>query len=190
MVDTVKSLSITALDAVGTTGPITANTSPNGAQFYSKLIRDYVTPTQGGLGSTSSTYKTVRVPTNCYLKKVSVVADSAIDTNGAPTLAVDVGIYYSDSTTDGTPAANQGTVVSGQTSTLIAAALFGAATTLSISSDGKWTAVKRQQPLWQAAGLSVDPGGNFDIVVAVHTASATAPATPGNVDVQADIGFP
>jgi hypothetical protein len=167
--DTLKSLSITNLDA----SPIVANTSPNGAKYDDQRYSDYVTPTTGGLADTTSTYKLVRVPTNCYLKSVVFIADAALDSNGSPTLAFDVGVYYSDSTTDGTPVALQGTVVSNNA--IADNVLFGAAATLTVRMDaGKWTSANRQKRLWDALGLSSDPGGKFDIVATVEATAATA----------------
>ncbi len=94
--DTLSSASITNLDA----SPVVRNTSPNGAKYDEQKISDFATPTTGGLADTTSTYKMVRVPTNGYLKSIVLIADGALDSNGSPTLAVDVGAYYSDSTTD------------------------------------------------------------------------------------------
>ncbi len=189
--DALSSASITALDAVGTSGPITANTSPNGAQYESKIISDYVTPTATGIGTIGSVYKMVRVPTNIYLKAVRLTADAALDSNASPTLSVDVGVYYSDSTVDGTPTANQGTAVSDNC--IADTLLFGDATRLDVRADrgttaGKWTAAKAQQPLWQAAGLSSDPGGQFDLVVITEAGAATGVSKA--FQLQADIGKP
>lgn len=183
MVDTLKSASITNLDTLGTSGGPIANSSGVGAPYISRKIADYVTPTTGGLGSTSSTYKMVRIPTNSQVKAVVLTADAALDTNGTPTLAVNVGVYYSDSTVDGTPAADQGVSIS---ATLLGSAvLFGAAATLNVRADaGTFSAANRQLPLWQAAGLSSDPGGNFDIVVAVEATAATAASHAFQLEVE------
>lgn len=188
MVDTLESLSLTNLDA----SPVIPNTAGVGAPGIVKQTQDFVTPTTGGLGSTSSIYKVVRVPMQCYLKKVTVVADAALDTNGSPTLAIDVGAYYSDSTTDGTPVALQGTLISANA--FIAAALFGATTDLSVNSDGHWSAAHQNSLLWSALGLTSPtgyfdgPGGNIDIVVAVHTIAATAASHAFTV--RADVVMP
>lgn len=167
--DTLKSTSITNLDA----NPIVANTAGVGASAFSKVQMDFVTPTTGGLVSTSSIYKILRLPTHAFLQGLKLTADSALETNGTPALAVDVGAYYSDSTTDGTPAANQGNSIS--VNCFAAALLYGAAGNFAeINVLGSLSVAKRMQPLWQAAGLSSDPGGMIDIVVAVHTAAGTA----------------
>jgi hypothetical protein len=183
--DTVKSGSITNLDS----SPVVANTSGLSGPFLVKVARDYVAATAAGLASTSSVYKAVRLPSNCYVKKVSAVADAVMDSNASPTLALNVGAYYSDSTVDGTKAANQGVLISA--TAFISAATFGkniAASPLVVTSDGNWTAVKRQQLLWAALGLSADPGGQIDVVVAVEAVAATAVA--GNIDVAVEYAMP
>lgn len=171
--DALKSTSITNLDA----SPIVANSSGVGAAIIERRIADVVTPTTGGLVATTSTYKMVRVPTNIQLQHVNLYSDSALDTGGgSAALAFDIGVYYSDSTTDGTPAANQGTAVA-DNCIADAYAYKGSTSALAVEA-GKWTAANRQLPLWQAAGLSSDPGGNFDIVITVETAANTAASAP------------
>jgi hypothetical protein len=42
-----------------------------------------------------------------------------------------------------------------------------------VNESGTNTLDKRNQPLWQAAGLTTDPGGYFDIVASVITTAVT-----------------
>ena len=66
--------------------------------------------------------------------------------------------------------------------------MFGAAVTLtaasgqvdilSVATTG-FTAIMRNQPLWQAAGLASDPGGNFDIVGSLAAAITTGTGVMG-----------
>jgi hypothetical protein len=42
-----------------------------------------------------------------------------------------------------------------------------------INESGTYTLDKRIQPLWQALGLTADPGGNIDIVATVVTTAVT-----------------
>lgn len=183
--DALKSTSITNLDA----SPIVANTAPLGAQYNVKKIRDSVTPTAAGVADTGSKYKMVRVPTNIYLQHIHVFADSALDTGGgSAALGIDVGIYYSDSTVDGTPAAKQGLVVSGQTATIASNYLLKGQTSAVNIEAGVWTEAKRTEPLWKAAGLASDPGGQFDIVVAVHTGANTGASAP--FALEAEVSYP
>ena len=177
MTDTVKSASLTNLDA----SPIVANTAGVGSAGIVRSVEDYGATTVAGLSLTASTYKLLRLPTNVKLKALSLTPDAALDTSTG--LALDVGAYYSDSLTDGTPYALAGTV--------IAAACFASATTAFHSSATAKTDVltalavaKRNQPLWKAVGLSSDPGGFIDIVVAVHTAATTGGAT--NIQLRAE----
>lgn len=179
-----KSTSITNLDG-DTYGVITTPTAGFGAGARVQEKDDTVNVTLVGLTSTASTYKMVRLPTNVKLKKILGRANVALDTSTG--LALDVGAYYSDSTTDGTPQANQGTAISVN--------CFAAASTIMQSSGGvksdaqlldnsKFTPDLQKQPLWQAVGLSKDPGGYIDIVVAVHTAATSGAASTFGVLVE------
>jgi hypothetical protein len=170
--DTLKSTSITSLDA--TPNP-SAVTTGEGAAGLARTHSDYVTPTTGGLASTSSTYKVLRVKSNIKLKSLTFDTDAAMDSNATPTLSFDVGAYYSDSTVDGTAVANQGVQISAN---CFAAALLIPATSGAqhnfIDVLRAYGVAKRIQPLWQGLALSSDPGGYIDIVVAVHAVAATA----------------
>ncbi len=166
--DALKSTSITNLDA----SPYVPNTTGEGAPGYLRNNSDYVTPTALGLADTTSTYKVIRVPTNIKLKNLKLVIDTALD-SGSPALAWDVGAYYSDSTIDGTPVANQGA--------LISANCFAAAVVIYAAGEADiltaYSVSKRNQPLWTALAIGIngnDPGGFIDVVLAVHTAANTA----------------
>lgn len=181
--DTVKSASITTLD-----GAPQNSTSPTqlteGFGAAGRLVHhgDFVLATSGGLASTGSTYKMVRLPTQCILKSGDLFVKGGLDTSTG--LKVDVGAYYSDSTIDGTAVVNQGV--------LISANCFAAAQAFGQSSAGSkidllsnLDANLRNSPLWSQVGLASDPGGYIDIVVAVNTiASGTAVA--GNIGINAN----
>lgn len=169
--DALKSASITNLDAT----PVVQNTAGQGAPGALKMVDDVVTPTALGLADTTSTYKMVRVPTTIKLKELRLFVTTAID-SGSPSLTVDVGLYYSDSTVDGTPSALQGTAVNDN---LFADAIaFGYTTNMDINVLTNFSPDKREKQLWDAAGLSTDPGGMFDIVVTVEAAANTAASHP------------
>lgn len=180
MADTLSSQSIANLDA----SPIVANTSGVGARGEKCDYDDFVTPTALGLQSTASLYKLVRLPIYIKVKEITLSADNRPDTGSA--LTVDVGAYWSDSTTDGTPVSLQGTQ--------IGVASFGSnvafnAAFLGVRVDTAWTNAKRNQPLWQALGLSsgatgAPPVGFIDVVLAVHTAATTGVSTPIGVSVK------
>lgn len=164
MVDTLKSASITNSDA----SPVVPNTTGEGGPGYTKNASDYVTPTTGGLGSTSSTYRVLRLPTNAKLKTLKMVIDTALD-SGSPSLAWDIGAYYSDGN-DGSPAAEAGGSIS-VNCFAAAKAVYSAGETDVLTS---FAVALRNEPLWEAVGLTSDPGGFIDIVAGVHTAANTA----------------
>lgn len=169
--DALKSASITNLDAT----PVVANTTGAGAPGNLRSVAGSVLPTTGGLGDTGSKYKMVRLPWTAKLKKLTLSVDGALDSSTG--LALDVGAYYSDSTVDGTPVALQGTAVDVN---YFAAALTGfrssAVADLNALRGSQFLFAMRNQPLWQALGLSANPGGFCDIVVAVQAAATTAAA--------------
>ncbi len=133
--------------------------------------------TTGGLASTSSTYKMLRLPTTCVLKSGRLFTKSGLDTSTG--LAVDLGAYYSDSTIDGTPASLQGTAIS--TTCFISNVAFGQSSAGSnLDALSNLDANLRNSPLWQQVGLATDPGGYIDVVLAVHTV-ASGTASAGNV---------
>jgi len=177
--DSLKSLSITNLDATSSPFIVTANTTGVGAGAYLKEISDYVTPTSAGVATTGSTYKMVRLPVYAKVKSLELFADGQLDTSGSPALAFDVGAYWSDSAFDGTPQLLQGTLISANC--FAAAATYGSVTGASTRVDIKWTTVDRNEPLWVALGLTfglpnqtgAPPAGNIDVVLAVHTVAAT-----------------
>lgn len=104
---------------------------------------------------TGSRYKMCEVPSAAIVRAVylSSVAQGAG--------AVNIGVYRT--TADG------GAAVS---ASLFAAALSVVAAVTRAEATNQsttYTAAKREQPLWQAAGLTSDPGGMLDIVVAPST---------------------
>jgi hypothetical protein len=175
--DALKSPSITNLDATSSPFVVATPTAGVGGPALQHEQDDFVTPTTGGLVSTSSLYKMLRLPTGVKLKSLSLTADAALDTSGSPVLAFDVGAYYSDSAYDGTPVVDQGVQIS--TAAFGSAVAFGASTNINaVNMLAALTVAKRQLPLWDALGLASDPGGFIDIVLAVHTAAATAASHP------------
>ena len=119
--------------------------------------------------SADATYQLVRVPSDAVIKQI--VFESEAQTAGK----FDLGVYYaSDGSKDGIP-----------TSLLAAAAIdqdFFATVidcasavleTIVTNESATYTLDKRNQPIWQAAGLSADPKCNFDIVATVKTTAVT-----------------
>lgn len=157
-----KSPAITALDAAPPLVPLT-----EGIYGMARLkeVDGYVTAVAAD--AALSTYQLCRVPTNAVLK--SLVFGS--DAQGAG--QVQLGLYYSDSTVDGTPAAVQGTVVSGQVACFHAGINMAAAVASFEVLGPVFKGAQMQKRLWDAAGLSADPGGYFDIVATVNTTAVT-----------------
>ena len=174
--DTVKSASITVMDAAA------QSLSPSliegvGAPGWMVDHSDFVAMTAGGLASTSSTYKMVRLPSSCTLKVGRLFTKAGLDSSTG--LAIDLGAYYSDDNNDGTPFSLQGVLISA--TCFVSNVAFGQSGAGSnIDALSNLDANLRNSQLWQQVGLSSDPGGYIDIVLAVHTvASGTAAA--GNV---------
>lgn len=115
--------------------------------------------TAGSADSIASKYIIASVPATAMVRKVLLSCAAITSAAG------DVGVYRN--TADG------GAVVS--------AALFGSAVSLATAlnnsdvtnESGTYTIDLREKPLWQAAGLTSNPGGSLDIVVTL-TAAATA----------------
>jgi hypothetical protein len=161
-VDHVKSTPITNLDAI----PAVQNTAGEGGPAPLKTIDGFAVVIASG--SVGATYQLVRVPSNCKVK--AVVFESEAQGAGK----FNLGVYYATNGEGGQP-----------TSLLVAAAinanLFATdidttsaiSPTNEVNQSGNYTLDKRTQPLWQAAGLSTDPGGYFDIVATVHTTAVT-----------------
>lgn len=147
-----KSTRITNLDA----SPMVQNTAGAQGPYVMKAVDTIITPTSGV--TVGSIYRLLRLPTKCYLKGL-VVAGAAM-TQGP----FDFGAYYSDSTTDGTPAALQGTVIDADR--WGSAVSFASAVQMTdiIFESGVCTLDKLFMPLWQQCGLSADPGGFIDVV--------------------------
>ncbi len=179
MVDTLKSRTITNMDTV----PYVQDSAGFNVAGVLSQTSDYASATTAGESTTSSTYKLVRLRSNCKVKNVKLFTSTKLDTNGSPTLTWDVGAYYSDSTEDGTQVALQGTSISAScffaaTATPTAAGQAGAVSSALI------LPASMDQMLWDFLGLSSDPGGYIDVVAAVHATAATAAA--GDVGVIVD----
>lgn len=150
--ESLKSTVITNRDA---TPVVLSNASLANARLHEAI--GSVTITSGK--TTGSKYTLAQVPSNCRVSQL-LVSCPALSASSA----ADFGVYRS--TADG------GAVVS--------AALFGSAIDLSsalsnldiTNESTNYTLDKQEQPLWQAAGLSVDPGGVLDIVATTTATNA------------------
>lgn len=161
-VDHVKSSFITNLDA----SPAVINTAGEGAA--APLFHIEGSAIAVASSSVDATYQLVRLPSNCKLK--SLTFESAAQTAGK----FDIGAYYATDGAAGKAAALLAAAAISQA--FFAAAVDCAAAVVRtdiLNSAGNYTIDKRTQPLWQALGLSADPGGNIDIVATVKTTAVT-----------------
>ncbi len=172
-----KSPSIINLDA----SPIVMNTIGEGAPGKEIVITDYVTTVSAD--DTSSTYRLVRFPTNAKVK--SLVIYSAIASAGS----ADINVAYSDSLTDGTPAAlsqltNPVVIIPSANNKLFGAAkslvaTIAAGPIVSNAFFGTFTPAMQNLPMWQnlvnlgTTQFTSDPGGYFDIMISITTTITT-----------------
>lgn len=165
-----KSTAITNLDA----SPIVPTTAGEGAVNYLKEVTAFISTVSAD--NAGSTYRLVRVPSNAKIKQI--LFEAAAMTGGKFNLSV----YYSDSTTDGTQKANQGVIVP-TTGDQFFASDIDAASAVVITDvtneSGNYPITLRNKSLWDALGLTSDPGGFFDIVAVCHTTAVTTGAAMG-----------
>jgi hypothetical protein len=163
-----KSAAITNLDA----GPVVRATAGEGTGGMLRCVDGFVTTVTAD--AAGSTYQMVRVPSNAKIKQLWF--EAAAMSAGKFNLSV----YYSSSTTDGTQPALQGIIVPTTGDQFFASDID--ATSAIIMTDktdenATYTVDLRTKPLWQALGLTTDPGGFFDIVAVCHTTAVTTGAT-------------
>ena len=168
-------MAVVTLDSAVLTGlntaPITAAQAGRGGPALPRRVSDFITVNSGD--SIASTYRLCRLPT--FAKVKSVIVASMVATAGS----ADINIAFSDSTFDGTSAANQGTVPQ------MAAAnnkLFGAAVSLvgtgqkvdcTFLNTTNYPVNSPTLSLWEVLGYATNPGGMFDIFLKVTTAITT-----------------
>lgn len=161
-----KSTAITNLDTIPPLTPTTGEGGPG----YLRTVEGFVTAVAAD--AAGSTYQLVRVPTRAILK--DCIFRSEAQTAGK----VQLSVYYSDSTVDGTAAANQGLVVPTTGAGFVSDDIDCASAVAAIDKLGGgtapgWNLSKQNKQLWDALGLTADPGGYFDIVAVVHTTAIT-----------------
>lgn len=152
---TLKSTAITNRDA-------TIKALTNAKLYGAPLLSAVGYATAAAADDTSSTYRLCALPSACIVRGVYL---SSVAQGGSA--AVDVGVRRA--TADG-----------GAAISATATALFGSGVSVvsaisrsDVTNEStNYTAALREQPLWQAAGLSADPGGELDLTV-VPTAALT-----------------
>jgi hypothetical protein len=120
----------------------------------------------GAADSATSYYPLVEVPTTAMVRSVFLTAVA-----GMTTLAGNVGVFKTTANNGGV---TTGVAAAASSNTFFASAQSAA--TLQARTDVTNTGTtyptdKREQPLWQAIGLTADPGGTFDIGFQVTTAN-------------------
>lgn len=161
-----KSAEITNLDAT----PYVAVQAGKGGGGYLKNVGGFVTAVAAD--AAGSTYRLVRLPSNAIVKRVEFEAEA----QGAG--KVQLSAYYSDSTIDGTAVANQGLVVPTTGAAFFSddidmASAVAPANKLKNATTAGYDLGKRNKELWDALGLTSDPGGFIDVVAVVHTTAVT-----------------
>lgn len=114
-------------------------------------------------------YRLCQVPSSARVSSLILQADAL-----ATGAAIDVGVYYPTfiPVGAGLSASNAGAVINTQLFASALAVSNATAATEIINSSGNNTIAKQELPLWNAAGLTADPGIDLDIVVRVQTAIA------------------
>lgn len=154
----VKSAAITNLDSA----PVVANTAGEGGGANLKHID--ATATMTASATIDSTIQFVRIPSNAKVKKIWF--NSAAQTSGA----LDIGLYYATDGLGGKPTALLASNAISQAFFASAVVVTGAVVDTDVTNEStSYTGDKRIQPIWQAVGLTSDPGGNFDIAGTVTT---------------------
>lgn len=154
---------------------IVPNPTGAGASGYMKEVGGSVVAVAAD--SIDSTYRFCRVPTNAKVKRVRATSQA----QGAGSF--DIGVYYPTTGLTGLP---------DLVANAISRAFFAAAVSFTAAvqptdytnQSGTYTADKWSLPLWQALGLTADPGGFFDIVM-----SATVAVTTGTGIIGVSVEF-
>lgn len=161
-VEHVKATPVSNSDAT----PIVANTVGVGAPGELREVSGFVTVPASS--SIDSTFRLVRVPTNAKIKSVAIT--SAAQTAGR----VDIGVYYP--TTGKTAVADLAANAIDQDFFASIVEIGDAAiglTDVTFEAEAGYIRSEINTPLWQALGLTQDPGGFFDIVATVVNEAVT-----------------
>lgn len=165
-VDHVKSTTITGQD--GALGIVSPPTAGKGGGNYLKEISGFATALVNS--SVDATYQLVRVPSAAKVKEI--IFESAAQVAGA----FDIGVYYATDGRSGPSKATSLLAANAVSRALFASAVSAAAAVppTDVTNESlTYTIDKRVQPLWQAAGLTTDPGGFLDIVATVTGTAVT-----------------
>lgn len=148
-------------------------------------IIDQIAAATTSLDEANDTILLCPINSNDVILDVLLMNDD-LDSNGTPTLAVNVGLAYSG--VGGTQALNGNTI-----GTAADADCFATAATTLQAAVTSWTSVRCEadditdvdKEAWEVAGLSSDPGGILLLSITVSTAAATAAA--GDIVARVDV---
>lgn len=159
-VDHVKSTPITNLDAT----PMVQNT--NGEGGSGSLVNVSGSNVAVASSSVDATYRFVRVPTSAKIKRIAITSQAQAAGK------LDIGVYYP--TTGKTGKADLAANAVDQDFFATAVDCAAAVQPTDVTNEsGTYTLDKWNKPLWEAVGLTTDPGGYFDIVGTVVTTAVT-----------------
>ena len=165
---TTEVLASTAINNLNSTPPV-PNTPSTGGAVISRHMDGSVTATTGK--TSGSVYQLLRLPSNARLKEAKLKLDA-----GVTTFTADVGFYYSNSATDGTPSSLQGTKVNSTTgSQILGAAQDLHAQTTFLELTAGLAAANFDKRLWELCGLTTDPHCPFDLCLTNTTTNSGAP---------------
>ncbi len=165
----IKSTYITGLDAT----PPLRGRSGVGAVAAIQYVHAVAHVTSGVTASGASYYRMVRVPSTVKVKRIQMW----LDVSGT-TITGDVGIYYSDAPNlDGTQNVNTGLVINADHFASAVALAAIVLVPLDVTREATtFLGADMELPLWNTAssGLTVDPGGFFDIVFTLTSTAGSA----------------
>src|SRR5271154_5732097 len=148
-VTNVKGTNLTLLDVTQPFIQLTAGEGHRGAVKFTEDALAWSTT----MGSAAGNYGTFcRFPSNVKLKRVRFWYDAVPDASSAQALAVELGVSFSDSTIDGTPAQYQGLI---PTTTGVGGGTTTSGTTVAFATH---TAANALFGTWTLAGNNVNPG--------------------------------
>jgi sporulation protein YlmC with PRC-barrel domain len=121
------------------------------------------------------------VPSNAKIGSIKIFNDD-LDSNGSPTLAANVGLYYS-----GIGNGQRGLAETVVDADCIASAITSLQAAVVLGSEVRFEAANIttiDMEAWELGGLTVDPGGYLHIGLTITTVAATAAA--GDIAIMVD----
>lgn len=155
---TLKSVAIANREAT----PRVANSPGAGGTGSKRTVYSYIASVTASLSATSI-IRLVSVPSNAVVTSVKI-------SSGAQAAGkFNIGVYRTNSDGGALAAASSDSFF---TTDLDCASAVNDTECLMLGTTGN-SIVKRAQPLWQAVGMTADPGGYLDICATVHTTAVT-----------------